>query len=377
VQSVFETWLNTVDRTTLTDLVRRAKGAAAIEVIDWSYTTIRSRPASTGTRNVYRFTGTASHGEKLAQWSLILKIWDVSKQAHEPMVGKRELLAYRSGIFHRLPGGLRTPRCLATSGHGGGTLAWLWLEDIAAPCSAAWPLRRCGLAAYHLGRFNGDYLVNQALPNWPWLNHHWTRTWIEHAAATIERLRDLAKHPLVAQVYSESLLDGMLRLWAERHTFLDVLEGLPHTLCHHDAFPRNLLAQHDAEGRWQTVAIDWALLGIGAVGEEIAPLVAEVEPGRGHRLDALVFHAYLNGLRTAGWRGDPRHARFGYTATAALRYGLGATGTILHIILHDSQPTAAEHTRGLATAHTMRHLAATQGFLLGLAHEARELIPFL
>ena len=39
-------------------------------------------------------------------------------------------------------------------------------------------------------------------------------------------------------------------------------------------------------------------------------------------LDEAVFRGYLTGLEEAGWRGDPRVARLGYTAACALRWGI-------------------------------------------------------
>jgi hypothetical protein len=103
-----------------------------------------------------------------------------------------------------------------------------------------------------------------------------------------------------------------------------MLERLPRSLCHHDAFRRNLFARQGQDGRAETVAIDWDKLGTGWIGKEIVALFAtsliffEIDLDRIAELDALIFNGYLDGLRDAGWRGDPRWARFGYAATAAL-----------------------------------------------------------
>jgi hypothetical protein len=63
----------------------------------------------------------------------------------------------------------------------------------------------------------------------------------------------------------------------------------------------------------EVVAIDWAWLGFGAVGEELAPaamrvaerLPTEEQPAFAQGLVA----AYLAGLHEAGWRGDARLVR--------------------------------------------------------------------
>jgi hypothetical protein len=80
---------------------------------------------------------------------------------------------------------------------------------------------------------------------------------------------------------------------------------LPHTLCHGDAWRRNLFARRDPHGREQTVAIDWADVGIGAVGEDLVDFVPgpatfyELEVADPH-LDRIAFAGYLEGLREAG-----------------------------------------------------------------------------
>jgi hypothetical protein len=85
-----------------------------------------------------------------------------------------------------------------------------------------------------------------------------------------------------------------------------------------------LFARQGQNGRAQTVAIDWDVLGTGWIGKEIVALFAttliffEVDLDRIAELDTLIFDGYLDGLRDAGWQGDPRWARFGYAATAAL-----------------------------------------------------------
>jgi hypothetical protein len=42
-----------------------------------------------------------------------------------------------------------------------------------------------------------------------------------------------------------------------------------------------------------------------------------------HELDAIAFTGYIEGLREAGAQVDEAMVEFGYSAVAALRYGLG------------------------------------------------------
>jgi hypothetical protein len=61
----------------------------------------------------------------------------------------------------------------------------------------------------------------------------------------------------------------------------------------------------------------------------LAPLVAssliffEADVSNAHELDAVAFAGYIDGLREAGAHVDEAAVRFGYTAVAGLRYGLG------------------------------------------------------
>jgi hypothetical protein len=180
---------------------------------------------------------------------------------------------------------------------GDGT-TWLWLEDVAGEADAAWPVSRYGLAAYHLGLFNGSYSGNTALPNHPWLSRNWLRGWIEEAAPFIDALAEHRDHPNVVQMYD---VDHILGLWRDRHRRLDYLENLPQTLCHLDAYRGNLFSRRDPSGQEQTVAIDWAFAGHAAFGEELASLVAasvalgHVEPERMRSLR----QQYSRGIWTA------------------------------------------------------------------------------
>lgn len=119
--------------------------------------------------------------------------------------------------------------------------------------------------------------------------------------------------------------DEILRLWASHDALLATLDQLPRTFCQLDAYRPNLFLRRGAKGADQTVAIDWVFAGIGAIGEEIANLLAasliwfEYDAAAARSLDEAVFAGYLDGLREAGWQGDPRLVRLGYTAACALR----------------------------------------------------------
>jgi len=206
---------------------------------------------------------------------------------------RREADVYESRL---LPAGeLRAPRCERVVQRDDGSVA-LVLEELAGEPATGWPLERFGAAARHLGRWQGSV---RAVPDEPWLSRDWLRAYIERRAG------ESAAEPL----------------WAEREELLAALGRVPRTLCHLDFWPRNLFDDGGA-----TVAIDWAFLGIGAIGEDAGNLVPDsvfdgfLPPGRINELHDLVWSEYLAGLRDSGWPGDERDARLGFCVGAALKY---------------------------------------------------------
>ncbi len=169
-----------------------------------------------------------------------------------------------------------------------------------------------------------------------------------------------------------------MRMWAEREAFLTALERMPQTLCHFDAFRRNLFSRR-AGDRDETVLIDWAFLGRGAVGAEIVSLVWvtlvfwEVDAAKAQELDEIVFHGYLRGLRDAGWQGEERKVRLAYTAAIALRR-LGTIGYALPLILDESRHAEVELLVGQPIGKWSDQFAEASRFVETLADWARDLI---
>jgi hypothetical protein len=193
------------------------------------------------------------------------------------------------------------------------------------------------------------------------------------------RRADAWEHPLVRRAFPESALDQVLRVWADRAKFLDGLDRLPHTFCHRDAFRSNLLWRRDGDGQERIVAIDWAYTGNGPVGEDVAPLIAAAPAGDGAELapwtlDAPMFNSYLQGLSEAGWRGEARSVRFGFAASAALRYLFMTVVEMLGDVRDQARHASIEQRRGRSIEQVVQQYAALVHFLLGLADEARTLL---
>jgi len=374
---------NILELSTLTQMVGRLLADEAVMLYDCS-----AQPLEGGFSGspLYRVQGQANTSTGVRPWSLILKVIQPTTGSREPWqrdYWKREVLVYQSGLLADLPGGLAAPRYWGITEQAGEEF-WLWLEDLGEEEAPAWPLERYALAARHLGEWSGAYLGQRALPQQPWLSSTADiRQRLALAEPGIAELPQLSQHPHLAKFLPADNLARILRLWAERQPLLTRLEQLPHTLCHRDAFRRNLRSRQGLDGEPQTVALDWAATGIGLLGEELVRLFGltllffAVEIERIPEMDALIFAGYVAGLRAAGWQGDARLARFGFTALAALLMGVGDPAIKLprwarHIA---ALPAGAEPPPLLGPS--LAHNLALQRHLLALGEEACTLLAEL
>jgi hypothetical protein len=197
---------------------------------------------------------------------------------------------------------------------------------------------------------------------------------VRAASPAFEQLRGALSHPLVRRLYPGDSAERLLDFWAERETLLEALDAQPQLLCHQDANRRNLLDTGSAN-RPQMVAVDWAFMGPGAAGQELAALVVgsvllyEAEVEALPQLERVAFEAYLRGLRRTGWRGDERAVWLGYAATAGLRYA--AYGALrLGILLDERQHAWAERVLGHPLIEFIDRLAVVRDFALARARAA-------
>jgi hypothetical protein len=200
------------------------------------------------------------------------------------------------------------------------------------------------------------------------------------AVAALEQYVGPGAAPLTRQLYPPPVAAELKRLWTERERFLAALARLPQTFCHHDAFRRNLLGRTGPGGD-ELVALDWADAGHAAVGQELVPLVLgslsffEAVGIAPHDLDAACFANYVIGLRDAGWAGDDRLARLGFTADAALHMTVGALRQALPLVTDPALHLFGEDLFGCPLAKVVESWVALWEFQFALADEARALLP--
>jgi len=368
-----------VDEVTLATVLRSAIGPDAQLAGSWHGHPLHG---GFGGQGLYRFAGEARTRAGVRPWSAVLKVCPPEDEVSDPGAWdapRREALAYGSGFLDQLPGPLVAPRCLGLIDRPDGSV-WLWLEEIVDECPGPWNIDHFNLAARHFGRFNGAYLAAGTLPNHAWFSRNWLRRYIEAegvAAATIEVAADAP--PLLRQCFPPPVTIRLRELWADRESYLTALDRLPQTICHLDAFRRNLFARRSADGQEQTVAIDWAFAGVGAVGAELTPLVQgsldflEVRDCAPRELAEAALAGYLTGLRESGWDGDERLARLGFLATAALLYTVGTAGLTMAIVGDPTQYPVVELEMGCSMAEAVAAWAELSSFKFELAEEARRL----
>lgn len=363
-----------ISKKSLTPIVRQVLDQPMAVPTTWEISSLHGGWGSAvGGTALYRIAGQT---ETKNSWSVILKILyeRPGETVDSPYYWKREYELYRSRMLDTLPQtGLTTPIIYDCAEFL--NACWIWMEDIQDE-KQTWDLTDYRLVARRLGRFNGAYLTGHPLPDYPWLSNQWHCRIVPPLADIFDHLDDYLQHPLVQRVLPLSDKDDILAIWNERDHFCTALTSLPQTLCHIDVFRRNVFHSEKS-----TKLIDWALAGRGAVGEDLVCLVAlalyspKIPLAQAETLDQAVFAGYIDGLRDAGWTGDARLARLGYTCAMTLR---GLTGVKQDVMLMRDEDKRTFLQRG-SRFETIQDLAdfwadLRRFRLLKMANEARGLL---
>jgi hypothetical protein len=295
--------------------------------------------------------------------------WGASDDARHWNYWRREADVYASGLPGVWSGtGVRAPELLALLERDDGDLA-LWTEDVRGRPGTSWDVERHALLGHQLGLAQGAAGAVER----PWLSRSFLREYVDSKPVPYELLDDDAawRQPLVAENFPPGLRGEATRLLRDREMLLTVMESLPRALCHLDLWPHNLI-DHDGE----SVLVDWAFTGDGALGEDIGNhipdsifdlfLPAALLPA----LDAAVYAAYVRGLRESGWDGDERLVRLAVCASAVKYVWL------VPLMLRGAGKRQLDYG-GAGTvdaAHRYRERGTTMMYLAGWADEARRLL---
>jgi hypothetical protein len=235
-----------------------------------------------------------------------------------------------------------------------------------------------------LGEFNGAYLSERPFPDYPWLVRTGSpRGTLQHNSWIRDVLADAAtwEHPLARSALRTPPVERLLRLWDEQAKLFDALERVPFTLCHLDAWRGNFFAPLRPDGTPDLVLIDWAFPGRGPLGADAGDLfgesfgLADVPTNDPSEFDRAIFEGYLQGLRHAGWSGDPRIIRFAFAAFCSLKHLLFVI--ILKDAADESKHARWEHLFGRPMEDLVCRQISLLCYLLNLADEARDLVGVL
>lgn len=364
-----------LDAARLTPIVRQALGRETAQVTRWEQTALHGIGGGIGGNQVLLLEGEADALGEVLPWRLIAKV--LRPQAVDQMNGPhywlREVEVYRSGFAATLTGQLTVPRCYGIEQSE--SACWLWLEYVEETSESRWTNDQFLKSARHLGQFNGSYLAAESLPVYDWMSQDWHRRNLTQIIPLMEQFQSAIQHPLYQRGFPGDSHAYILGLWAERETFLGALDQLPQTICHYDAFRRNLLARGD-----ETVALDWTFVGPGPLGADLAGMLwvsfvfNNLSAAQLEALTEPALAAYIAGLRDAGWQGDERLARLGYMASFPIRV-LVSAGYDTLLFLDESKHARFEAITGLPIGDYMAgNVAVVQPLIRKISDEARTAI---
>lgn len=353
--------------------------ADCVTVTKWQITLMGGLDSSPFAGGVYQVAGQAmTSTNQTRDWCVVVKILrspegftmpdgrcitrDMAEEQNNFAYWQREALAAQSNLFDDLPLRLRAPRFLAITIISD-TECWLWQEYL--PRDHDWTWDDYYAAAYRLGQWQA---ATQDLPQHTWLGRDWLAGWVHGPLTGIFGMvegMDGYQHPLLAAHFAPEELAALRQLWANRQQILNRLAQLPLTLCHLDAHRGNLSWQGD-----DLALLDWAFVGSGALGEELAAFIGAtllldyVPLADAEQLEQVAFAGYLAGLRAAGWSGDEVLIWEAYHCTMPLRYALMSIASMLRTAVQPDYATEWEQKTGKPLADILAHRAGLVRFYL-------------
>lgn len=240
-----------------------------------------------GSSRVFRVTFSTTGREGAGGATVILKVPDWGAptliQPDDPLLPQRERHFVECGIARRLPEGLRAPAVLGLDRVGERT--WIWMEDVRSAVAITWDAELAVRAARRNALLHAMYLQEpDVLNDLDWIQWHHYAAYAHHVPAAHRNLDACREHHLWSGLFTEPEITELHRALNHSPDAVSELRTLPVTLMHGDFHIQNL--GFDPDGT--LVALDWAHVGIGPVGADIATL-------------ASLYHA-MGGVPSREWR---------------------------------------------------------------------------
>jgi hypothetical protein len=251
--------------------------------------------------------------------------WPASEDPRHWNFWQREYLAYTSGFAasYGIEAGIGAPALLAAGERPDGSRE-LWLEAVDGIHGRHWRVPMLADFARRLGIVQARH---RDTPEEPWQSTRFLRQYSGR-----REFHDIPwDHPAAAAHWPAELREGLRLIWERRADLFAIAEALPQTICHLDVWPMNLVRRGDTP-----VLLDWSFTGRGAIGEDVANLIADtffdgLQPvDRLTETETLVTDAYLAGLAEAGHR-DEAATRQAVAATGAAKYCWLAPAMLTHL----------------------------------------------
>jgi hypothetical protein len=321
--------INSLDTTSFTEIARKSIGdPTATLPAKPTARILEANSVGNGTLGFFKVNSTAKTSRGTTKWSAVIKALELNSQRDASGSGGkwndagREVEVYRSGFFDNLSHGLNSSMklapCYRIDDRPDGTV-WLWLADL----SEHWPESSYLTAASHIGRFNATYPESEA-PYEPWL--------VRDGAS------DRRKAPLnptswaypIEQALTEKLVQravksiGTERASQLRNNAFDLFEAtktFPRSIAHNDCHTRNLFSIHGTSNTSQTIAIDWASIGLSPTGVDAGSLIGSGftwghdEAASINEFESNTFDAYYESLVQSEWKQPRWQVRLTYLST--------------------------------------------------------------
>lgn len=303
----------------------------------WTSTSLDHRVENMTTHRLERRRGDLPDG---TPWSLVVKTLQPASAhpafASIPEAFRTEVLedldwrdephVYRCGLGAALPPPLRMPEVFAVIEEGPSRVS-LWLEDV--DDRTAWDLPRYRRTAEALGALVGRWSGEEATTTFGLDGRDIGRLFfgkVLHHDLPLQADDALWTDPALAHLVDAHHRRDLGRLADLVPHLLGAIAAAPSGVCHGDASPDNFREPGDGT----VVALDWSYGHVGAVGTDLAQLVAgRFESGAAADQDveavvATALDGYLEGLDRVRRAVDPAQVRLAFALHLAVRSAFSA-----------------------------------------------------